>query len=74
MSFQNHEVWANASTPMFLQAGGSTPLIAPQITLTPTISGQSNLVLTNQNGVLAENGVTIDAVCSKMYNSRLWKS
>ena len=36
MSFQNHEVWANATTPMFLQAGSTFPLTAPQLTLTTT--------------------------------------
>jgi hypothetical protein len=52
MSTQNHEVFANATTPLFLQ----NPALS--ITLSPT-TGSSNVVLTNSNGQLYQNGVFI---------------
>ena len=50
MTTNSHEVWANSSTPLFLQ----NP--AQSITLSPQSTG-SNVVLTNSNGVFLVNGV-----------------
>ena len=49
MSTQNHEVWYNGSTPMFLADGAKSITISPQTT-------GSNVVLTNSNGVFQVNG------------------
>ena len=46
MSLQNHEVWANGTTPLFLQ----------NPTTSITLAGTPPLVLSNDNGTLTENG------------------
>jgi len=50
MSTQNHEVFYNNSTPMFIADGAKSITISPQTT-------GSNVVLTNSNGVFQVNGV-----------------
>ena len=50
MSTNNHEVWYNNSTPMFLADGAKSITISPQTT-------GGNVVLTNSNGVFQVNGV-----------------
>ena len=52
MSTNNHEVFANATTPLFLQ----NP--AQSITLSPT-SGTGNVNLSNINGQLYQNGLPV---------------
>ena len=49
MSTQNHEVWNNGSTPMFL----TNPTTS--VTLSPT-TGTGSVVLTNSNGTFLVNG------------------
>jgi hypothetical protein len=53
-----HDTYASPGIPLWATANAPNGnLTTASVTLTPTISGQSNLVLTNSNGTLVENGV-----------------
>ena len=53
-----HDTYASPGIPLWATANSPNGnLTTSSVTLTPTISGQSNLVLTNSNGTLVENGV-----------------
>jgi hypothetical protein len=71
MSTQNHEVWANSTTPLFL----TNPTSNLQTT-SVTLAGSPPLVLSNSGGTLTENGVlspptaqwsTLPATSNKVY-------
>ena len=58
MSTLNHEVWANPTTPLFLQSGTNVTNKAPLTLASPNLSQATTITATNSNGGLyyAPNG------------------